>query len=159
MVERMTRTLVMDALRIAWFRRHPTPSLILYSDCGSQHASNYHRQLLQEFKMESLMSRRGDCWDNVAIRITEGGTAPGHVLRHVTSSQGRGHGLNCLLQSSAATFDDGLCQPHDVRTKMACQPNQSRSIVIASRETLSANKASTHQSRPVAKFQNGVRIV
>jgi len=28
---RMTRTLVMDALRMAWFRRHPAPGLIFHS--------------------------------------------------------------------------------------------------------------------------------
>ena len=31
MGERMTRTLVMDALRMAWFRRHPAPGLIFHS--------------------------------------------------------------------------------------------------------------------------------
>jgi len=35
MGQRMTRTLVMDALRMAWFRRHPGPGLIFHSDRGS----------------------------------------------------------------------------------------------------------------------------
>lgn len=71
MGERMTRALVMDALRMAWFRRHPVPS------------------------------------------------------------QGRGHGLDCLLQSPTAPFDAELCQSHGVRTKMACQPNQPRRMINA----------------------------
>jgi transposase InsO family protein len=72
MGERMTRTLVMDALRMAWFRRHPAPGLIFHSDRGSQYASNDHRQLLRSFKMESPMSRKGDCWDNAVTETLFG---------------------------------------------------------------------------------------
>ena len=32
----MQASLVMDGLRMAWFRRHPTPGLIFHSDRGSQ---------------------------------------------------------------------------------------------------------------------------
>jgi transposase InsO family protein len=35
MSERMTRRLVIDALRMAWFRRRPTSGLIFHSDRGS----------------------------------------------------------------------------------------------------------------------------
>jgi transposase InsO family protein len=72
MGERMTRTLVMDALRMAWFRRHPAAGLIFHSDRGSQYASNDYRQLLQDFKMESSMSRKGDCWDNAVTETLFG---------------------------------------------------------------------------------------
>ena len=64
MGKRMTRALVMDALRMAWFRRHPAPGLIFHSDRDSQYASNDYRKLLRDFKIESSMSRKGDCWDN-----------------------------------------------------------------------------------------------
>jgi hypothetical protein len=165
MGERMTRTLVMDALRMAWFRRHPAAGLIFHSDRGSQYASNDYRQLLRDFKMESSMSRKGDCWDNAVtetlfgslnvVRITKGRTAPRHALRHAAPSQGRGHRLGCILQSPTAPFDVGICQSHGVPTKMACQPNQPGSIVTASRETLNAGKViddfvilSTHHFAP-----------
>jgi transposase InsO family protein len=72
MGERMTRTLVMDALRMAWFRRHPAAGLIFHSDRGSQYASNDYRQLLRDFKMESSMSRKGDCWDNAVTETLFG---------------------------------------------------------------------------------------
>ncbi len=36
MRERMTKDLVIDALRMAWFRRRPSPGLIHHSDRGSQ---------------------------------------------------------------------------------------------------------------------------
>ena len=77
MGERMTRTLVMDVLRMAWFRRHPAPGLIFHSgqiagNWGSQYASNDYRQLLRDFKMESSMSRKGDCWDNAVTETLFG---------------------------------------------------------------------------------------
>lgn len=37
MRERMTKELVIDALRMAWFRRRPPPGLIHHSDRGSQY--------------------------------------------------------------------------------------------------------------------------
>ena len=64
--ENMTRDIVMDALRMAWFRRHPgKPSgLIFHSDRGSQYASDDFRRLLKEYDITRSMSRRGNCWDN-----------------------------------------------------------------------------------------------
>ena len=44
MGQRMTRTLVMDALRMAWFRRHPAPGMIFHSDRGSQGGLNRSSQ-------------------------------------------------------------------------------------------------------------------
>ena len=72
MGRRMTRTLVMDALRMAWVRRHPGPGLIFHSHRGSHYASNDFRKLLREFKMESSMSRKGDCWDNAVTKTLFG---------------------------------------------------------------------------------------
>ena len=72
MGQRMTRTLVIDALRMAWFRRQPAAGLIFHSDGGSQYASNDYRKLLRDFKMESSMSRKGDCWDNAVTETLFG---------------------------------------------------------------------------------------
>ena len=46
MGERMTRGLVIDALRMAWFRRRPAPGLIFHSDRGSQGVFNRSSQHL-----------------------------------------------------------------------------------------------------------------
>lgn len=64
--ERMTRQLVMDALRMAWFRRCPAKSagLIFHSDRGSQYCSEDFQSLLKGYGMRSSMSRKGNCWDN-----------------------------------------------------------------------------------------------
>ena len=60
MGQRVTRTLVMASLRMAWFRRDPAPGLIFHSDRGSQYASNDYRKLIAAFKMISSMSGKGD---------------------------------------------------------------------------------------------------
>ena len=62
----MTSNLVIDALRMAWFRRHPgkQAGMLFHSDRGSQYASGAFRDVLKEYGITSSMSRRGNCWDN-----------------------------------------------------------------------------------------------
>ena len=64
--ETMTRGIVIDALRMAWFKRHPhkDSGLMFHSDRGSQYASGDFRDTLKEYGITSSMSRKGDCWDN-----------------------------------------------------------------------------------------------
>jgi putative transposase len=64
MRERMTDDLVIDALRMAWFRRRPRPGLIFHSDRGSQYCSHEFQNQLAEYGMLASMSRKGNCWDN-----------------------------------------------------------------------------------------------
>jgi transposase InsO family protein len=60
----MRRNLVIDALRMAWFRRQPASGLIFHSDRGSQYCSREFQDVLKGYGMRSSMSRKGDCWDN-----------------------------------------------------------------------------------------------
>jgi transposase InsO family protein len=62
----MTRDIVIDALRMAWFKRHPgkDAGLIFHSDRGSQYASDDFRNVLTDYGITASMSRRGNCWDN-----------------------------------------------------------------------------------------------
>jgi transposase InsO family protein len=62
----MTSTIVIDALRMAWFKRHPGKhaGALFHSDQGSQHASGALRDVLNEYGITSSMSRRGNCWDH-----------------------------------------------------------------------------------------------
>jgi putative transposase len=64
MRERMTKELVIDALRMAWFRRRPAAGLIYHSDRGSQYCSQEFQRQLAEYGMLASMSRKGNCWDN-----------------------------------------------------------------------------------------------
>jgi putative transposase len=61
---RMTADIVVDALKMAWFRRRPAPGLIHHSDRGSQYASGAFQAQLHEYGMQCSMSRKGNCWDN-----------------------------------------------------------------------------------------------
>ena len=64
MQPRMKKELVIDALRMAWFRRRPKPGLIFHSDRGSQYCSDEFQAALGAYGMRCSMSRKGDCWDN-----------------------------------------------------------------------------------------------
>jgi transposase InsO family protein len=62
--QRMERTLVMDALRMAVWRRQPSLGLLFHSDRGSQYCSSDFQTMLTTYGMISSMSRKGNCWDN-----------------------------------------------------------------------------------------------
>ena len=58
---------MMNALRMARFRRKPMPGLLHHSDRGSQYCSGDYRALLGEYGMIASMSRKGNCWDNAPM--------------------------------------------------------------------------------------------
>ena len=61
----MERSLVIDALEMAWQQRRPVPgALLFHSDRGSQYASQDFARLLGEHGITASMSRKGNCWDN-----------------------------------------------------------------------------------------------
>jgi putative transposase len=62
----MQRSLVIDALEMAWFARNPSQKagLIFHSDRGSQYASDDFGKVLKEHRITPSMSRKGNCWDN-----------------------------------------------------------------------------------------------
>lgn len=61
---RMRSALVVDALRMAWFRRRPAAGLIVHTDRGSQYCGHDFQRTLKAYGMVSSMSRKADCWDN-----------------------------------------------------------------------------------------------
>ena len=65
MGERMGARLVLDALRMAWFRRRPASGLIFHSDRGRQYASAAFTKQIRSFAIRASRCRKGDCWDNV----------------------------------------------------------------------------------------------
>jgi putative transposase len=68
MDSRMTKELMLNALRMARFRRKPKPGLMHHSDRGSQYCSHHDYQaLLEEMKAISSMSRKGNYWDNTPM--------------------------------------------------------------------------------------------
>lgn len=63
----MSRTLVLDAIDMAFKRQKPGRGLIFHSDRGSQYASAEYARRLKRYGMISSMSRKGDCWDNAPM--------------------------------------------------------------------------------------------
>lgn len=49
----MRQDLVVDALRMAWFRRHPAPGLIMHSDRGSQYCSKAFTKTIKAYGMRA----------------------------------------------------------------------------------------------------------
>jgi transposase InsO family protein len=72
--EDMTREIVIDALRMAWFKRHlsKVSALMLHSDRGRQYASQGLRGLLKDPGITASMSWRGDCWQNACSETVFG---------------------------------------------------------------------------------------
>jgi transposase InsO family protein len=64
MKNRMSRSLVVSALKSAVLRRRPGAGTLFHSDQGSQYASNDFQAVLREHGMIASMSRKGECWDN-----------------------------------------------------------------------------------------------
>jgi transposase InsO family protein len=66
MREHLEASLASEALRMAIVHRNPGAGLLHHSDRGSQYASDDYQKILKDYKMESSMSGKGDCWDNAA---------------------------------------------------------------------------------------------
>ena len=60
----MQTSLVLDALKMAVWRRRPKDSVIIHSDQGSQFGSNEFNRWCKDNRLSPSMSRRGNCWDN-----------------------------------------------------------------------------------------------
>jgi len=66
MDRRLKRTVALDALRMACWRKKPQPGLLHHSDRGTQYASLDYQGLLKALGMRASMSRKGNCYDNAA---------------------------------------------------------------------------------------------
>ena len=75
----MRQDLVVDALRMAWFRRRPAPGLIMHSDRGSQYCGKEFTRAIKAYGMHASMSRKGDCWDNAPAESLWGSLKVGRL--------------------------------------------------------------------------------
>jgi len=64
MQTRIDRTLVLNALLMAVWRRQPPQPVLLHSDQGSQFSSHDWQDFLHQHNLICSMSRRGNCHDN-----------------------------------------------------------------------------------------------
>ncbi len=64
---RMKEDIVINALKMALFKRKINSNLLLHSDRGSQYAASAYQSLLDKYGIQCSMSRKGNCWDNSAM--------------------------------------------------------------------------------------------
>ena len=110
--EDMSSGIVIDALRMAWFKRHPGKhtGVMFHSDRGSQYASRAFRDVLKESGITSSMRRRGNCWDN-ACSETLFGSLKGerlHGQRFETRRQAKDETIAWLLWYNEARLHSTL---------------------------------------------------
>lgn len=67
MDKRMTKALVISALKRAIDRQPSQKGLIHHSDRGTQYCSKAYRSLLDQYGIIFSMSRKGNCYDNACI--------------------------------------------------------------------------------------------
>lgn len=65
--DRMTAPLVVNALKMALWRRKMPRGVIVHSDRGGQYCSAVYQDLLSKHGLLCSMSKRGDCYDNAAM--------------------------------------------------------------------------------------------
>jgi hypothetical protein len=124
----MTRDIVIDALRMAWFKRHPgkQAGLTFHSDRGSQYASSrLQGPCSRKYGITSSMSRKGNCWDNACSETLFGSLKVErlHGQRFKTRREAKDEAIDWLLwyKPRSTALDAGLRQPDAVRAGMACQ--------------------------------------
>ena len=115
----MTRDIVIDALRMAWFKRHPSKQsgLIFHSDRGSQYASDGYRAVLKEYGIAASMSRRGNCWDNACSETLFGSLKVErlHGQRFATRRQAKDDAIAWLLWYNHARLHSTLAYVSPMR--------------------------------------------
>ena len=110
--EDMSSSIVIDALRMAWFKRHPgkQAGVLFHSDRGSQYASQAFREVLKEYGITSSMSRRGNCWDNACSETLFGSLKVErlHGQRFETRRQAKDETIAWLLWYNEARLHSTL---------------------------------------------------
>ena len=130
----MMRGIVIDALRMAWFKRHPSKDrgLMFHGDRGSQYASGDFRDALKEYGITSSMSRKGDCWDKACSETLFGSLKEErlHGQRFKTRRQAKDEIVAWLLWYNSTRLHStlGYVSPVEFEKNWhAAQPRQANS--------------------------------
>jgi transposase InsO family protein len=130
----MTREIVIDALRMAWFKRHPSKhaGVIFHSDRGSQYASQDFRDVLIEYGFTASMSRRGNCWDNACSETLFGSLKVERLYgqRFTTRRQAKDEVISWLLWYNQTRLHSTLAYVSPMRFEkdwLAAQAKQANS--------------------------------
>jgi transposase InsO family protein len=130
----MTREIVIDAVRMAWFKRHPSKQagLIFHSDRGSQYASQDFRDVLTEYGIKASMSRKGNCWDNACSETLFGSLKVErlHGQRFKTRREAKDEAMAWLLWYNRTRLHSTLAYVSPMQFEenwLANQPRQAKS--------------------------------
>jgi putative transposase len=63
----LSSDLVLQALKMAYWKRRPPKGVIHHSDRGSQYASGDYQKALAQYGFVPSMSRKGNCYDNAVM--------------------------------------------------------------------------------------------
>ncbi len=101
----MTAELVIDALKMAIWRRGKPDALLHHSDQGSQYTSDAFQDLLSDMGITCSMSRRGECHDNAVMESFYGSMKTEKLYREKYRTRD---------EARAAVFDyiEGFYNPH-----------------------------------------------
>jgi transposase InsO family protein len=131
---RMTADIVLEALTMAWFRRKPGTGVLLYSDRGSQYASQAMTAKFTEYGMTASMSRKGDYWDNAPTEsffnslknervhgtvYATGADAQADLFQYIEVFYNRSRRHATLGYSSPARFLENWISKHAAQQSMA----------------------------------------
>ena len=124
----MTREIVIDALRMAWFKRHPSKhaGLMFHSDRGSQYASKDFRDAFKGYGITSSMSRRGNCWENACSETLLGSLKVGRLCgqRFKTRRAAKDETIAWLLWCNRALLNSTLTYISPVQFEQSWLVNQ-----------------------------------
>jgi transposase InsO family protein len=111
----MHRDLVIDALKMAWFKRNPgkEAGLTFHSDRGSQYASEGFAKVLEHCSITPSMSRKGNCWDNACSETLFGSLKVErlHGRRFETIREAKDETISWLLWYSQTRMHSTLHYP------------------------------------------------
>jgi transposase InsO family protein len=128
--EDMTRDIVIDAVRMAWYKRQPgkQAGLIFHSDRGSQYASDQFRGVLKHYGITSSMSRKGNCWDNACSESLFGSLKVErlHGQRFETRGQARDETVAWLLWYNRTRLHSTLAYVSPMQFEQNWLANQPR---------------------------------
>lgn len=86
----LARELVLDAVLMAVWHRHPKNTLI-HSDQGSQYGSDAWQRFCREHRLEPSMSRRGNCWDNAVAESFFGSLKKERIKKRIYKTRDLAH--------------------------------------------------------------------
>ena len=79
----LARSIVLDALMMAVWRRRPKQPVIVHSDQGSQYGSDDWLRFCRANNLQPSMSRRGNCWDNAVAESFFSSLKKEHIKRRI----------------------------------------------------------------------------